>query len=283
MKDIVIRSKNVIAHVNAFGAELKGLSMNGVEYLYQGDPAYYDRTSPTLFPIIGRFLSDTYFVGDQAYQMPLNGFAQNRNFQVQEQGIDFVKFVLADDERTRTMYPFAFELQVKYVLKENFMHITYKVTNPGERELPFCIGCHTAYRWPLLDGEKPEDYYLVFEKEEDLESFNPFNWRQAGFVRGKERSLSHDLFANYTRSVTDLKSEWVEFTNKVNGRSIRIHRAQMPYLAIWTLTDEEARYICLEPCTSVHAGGCTTMYDRNGVLVLRTGESCERSFCIELL
>ena len=36
MKDIIIRSGEVLAHVNAFGAELKGLSMNGFEYLYDG-------------------------------------------------------------------------------------------------------------------------------------------------------------------------------------------------------------------------------------------------------
>lgn len=282
MKDIIIQSERITAHVNAFGAELKGLSMNGVEYLYDGDPAYYERTSPTLFPIIGRFLSDTYFVGDKAYQMPLNGFAQNRNFQVQEQGSDFVRFMLKDDERTWKIYPFEFELQVEYVLRENFLHISYKVKNPGEQELPFCLGCHTAYRWPLFEGEKKEDYFLRFEQEEELESFNPYNWRQTGFVRGRERSLSHDLFVNYTRSVTGLKSEWVELCNKVNGRSVRIHRAEMPYLAIWTLPDEEARYICLEPCTSVHAGGCTTMCDRNGVLVLRPGEISEKGFALEL-
>ena len=148
--------------------------------------------------------------------------------------------------------------------------------------MPFCLGCHTAYRWPLFDGENPEDYFLRFEQEEDLESFNPFNWRQTGFVRGRERSLFHDLFANFTRSVTGLKSEWVEFSNKINGHSVRIHRADMPYLAIWTLPDENAKYICLEPCTSVHAGGCTTMYDRNGVLILQPGEICKKGFALEL-
>ena len=70
MKDIIIRSDRLTVHVNPLGAELKGVEMDGLEYLWQGDSAYYLRTSPTLFPIIGRCLSDTYYVGDQAYTMP---------------------------------------------------------------------------------------------------------------------------------------------------------------------------------------------------------------------
>ena len=90
MKDIILQSDRIKAHVNAFGAELKGLEMDGVEYLYSGDPEYYGRTSPTLFPITGRFLSDTYFVDDQVWKMPMNGFATNRNFKVHEIGEDYV-------------------------------------------------------------------------------------------------------------------------------------------------------------------------------------------------
>ena len=52
MKDIILDNGTVKAHVNAFGAELKSLEMDGLEYLWQGDPKYYARTSPTLFPIM---------------------------------------------------------------------------------------------------------------------------------------------------------------------------------------------------------------------------------------
>ena len=40
MKDIILRSGALKAHVNAFGAEWKGLEKDGLEYLYSGDPAY---------------------------------------------------------------------------------------------------------------------------------------------------------------------------------------------------------------------------------------------------
>ena len=65
MKDVIIRSDRLTVHANALGAELKGVEMDGLEYLWQGDVDSYTRTSPTLFPIVGRFLSDTYYVGDR--------------------------------------------------------------------------------------------------------------------------------------------------------------------------------------------------------------------------
>ena len=61
MKDVIIRSDRLTVHANALGAELKGVEMDGLEYLWQGDVDSYARTSPTLFPIVGRFLSDTYY------------------------------------------------------------------------------------------------------------------------------------------------------------------------------------------------------------------------------
>lgn len=282
MKDIIIRSELLMAHVNAFGAELKGLCMAGMEYLYPGDPADYPRTSPTLFPIIGRFLSDTYFVDDRWYRMPLNGFAMNRNFQVEDRGEHHARFLLEDDEFTRSQFPYTFKLHVEYQVEGTCLHIRYVVENPGDRALPFGLGCHTAYRWPLMEQERPEDYYLRFEKEEDLESFNPFNWREPHFIQGTERALDHSLFRNFTRSVTGLQSEWVEYASHRHSHAVRIHRGEMPYLALWASPNESAKLICIEPCTSIHAGGCTTMFDRQGVTVLQPGEVWSKQFSIEL-
>ena len=281
MKDIILDNGRIRAHVNAYGAELKSLVMDGLEYLWQGDPEYYDRTSPTLFPIMGRFLSDTYYVGDQAYHMGINGFAMHRNFTVEEITAESALFSLSDDERTRRQYPFAFRLQVRYTLDGSMMRVSYHLDNTGEAPLPFCFGCHTAYRWPL-EGDDPDQYYLRFEKQENVASFNPFNWRDPDFVRDGYRPLSHSLFSNYTRSMTGIASEYIEYGSRSAAHGVRIHRKEFPYLAMWTLPDENARLVCLEPSTSVHAGAATTIEDRSGTLVIAPGQSCDRKFAIEL-
>ena len=129
MKDLILENSRVRAHVNAFGAELKGLEFDGFEYLYEGDPAYYGRTSPVVFPIMGRFLSDTYYVGDKAYHMGINGFAMDRNFRVVSKDESRAVFELASDERTLQSYPYPFLLQIFYQLKENGIRTMTIVTS----------------------------------------------------------------------------------------------------------------------------------------------------------
>ena len=52
MKDLILKSDCLTVHVNALGAELKGVEKDGLEFLWQGDKDSYPRTSPTLFPIM---------------------------------------------------------------------------------------------------------------------------------------------------------------------------------------------------------------------------------------
>ena len=282
MKDLIIHSNRLKVHVNALGAELKGVEMDGLEYLWQGDSDSYSRTSPTLFPIIGRFLSDTYYVDDQPYHMALNGIAMDRNFACVCADESQAVFCLKADERTRQAYPFDFSLTVTYTAEENQLYVDYRVENLGGRPMPFGVGCHTAYQWPLLPGDRPEDYALTFEQEEKLESFNPFGWRQP-FVQGRRRPLSHDLFANYTRSITGIQSDWVQFGSDRHERRVKIWRKDFPFMAIWTLPDPKAALICLEPCTSIHAGdhGCTHLEDREGAIMLAPGQVWQKGFMLE--
>lgn len=281
MKDIIIGSDRLTVHVNPLGAELKGVEMAGLEYLWQGDMASYSRTSPTLFPVVGRFLSDTYYVGDRPYHMPLNGIAMDMNFCCAGRTAHQAAFSLCADDRTRGVYPFDFSLTVTYTAQGNTLAADYRVENRGGDPMPFCLGCHTAYNWPLLPSDSPEDYSLRFEKDEDLESFNPFGWRQP-FVRGRERALSHGLFANYAQSITGMRSSWIEFGSRRHARCVRIHRSQFPFMAIWTPRGAAVPLLCLEPCTSVQPGdrGCTRMEDRFGNIVLAPGETWERGFSV---
>ena len=283
MKDVILRSDSMTVHANAFGAELKGVEVNGVEYLWQGDVDTYARTSPTLFPIIGRFLSDTYYVGSKDYKMPLNGFAMDSNFSIETQSPSSVTFVLTDSEKTRAQYPFSFRLRVTYKAEGKTLTVHHQVENTGSVPLPFCVGCHTAYKWPLTEEEQPEDAFLRFEKEENLLSFNPFGLELPFLDHTDVRPLDHSLFANYTRSLRNIQSQWVELASRKHGHAVRIWREQYPYLAIWSLPTPDAALICLEPCTSVHPGNHPSLHleDRDGAMLLPPGEICDREFRVE--
>ena len=78
-EDIRIRLENEMleAQISLHGAELKSLKKKakGTEYMWCADPAYWGRTSPVLFPFIGKVRDQKYRIGDTEYPMGQHGFA----------------------------------------------------------------------------------------------------------------------------------------------------------------------------------------------------------------
>ena len=63
--------------VSELGAELQSIKKNGHEYLWQGDPAFWGRRSPVLFPIVGSVWEKKYRVNGTEYEMGQHGFARS--------------------------------------------------------------------------------------------------------------------------------------------------------------------------------------------------------------
>ena len=72
-----ISNDKITIQVDSLGAELKSLKSlpDGREYMWQGDPAYWGRTSPVLFPIVGGLKDGRYRVDGREYAMGQHGFA----------------------------------------------------------------------------------------------------------------------------------------------------------------------------------------------------------------
>ena len=66
------------------GAELTSLiaRANGLEYLWQADPAVWARHAPVLFPLVGRLPDDAYHYEGRDYKLPQHGFARDQEFPV---------------------------------------------------------------------------------------------------------------------------------------------------------------------------------------------------------
>ena len=69
---------------------------------------------------------------------------------------------LRDDPQTLAMYPFPFRFEIRYLVKDVTLEITFKVTNTGETVLPASMGAHPAFRWPFVPGLAKEAYALTF-------------------------------------------------------------------------------------------------------------------------
>ena len=51
------------------------------EYLWNGDPTYWDRHNPLLFPIVGKLRNGETKIKGSTYKIPKHGFISNEKFE----------------------------------------------------------------------------------------------------------------------------------------------------------------------------------------------------------
>lgn len=268
-----LKNDRLRVRISDLGAEMISLTLEGFEYLWSPDPAHFDRVSPCLFPITGRFMEGFHTHKGKKYPLPLNGFAMGKTFETRQISQTELTMTLREDEESLKVYPFCFTLELRYKLKGDRLQISYTVTNLSEEPMPYSVGNHTAYKWPLQEGDDPGDYFLRFEQPETLESFNPFGWKAPYITNGTIRPLHHGLYEKGTRSFQGPRSKWVEYTGANCDYVVRTYFGDLPFLANWAKPEEEAKLICLEPSLSISSHG-PTLFDREGIHVLEKG-GCE--------
>jgi galactose mutarotase-like enzyme len=120
--------------IDSKGAELQSLTHKNfdMEYMWSGDPAFWSKKSPVLFPVVGGLKNGSYEYNGQQYKMGRHGFARDMEFEVSWQKADSIMFTLRSNEATVAMYPFHFSFSVKYSLDNNDLNVSYIVQNTGK-------------------------------------------------------------------------------------------------------------------------------------------------------
>lgn len=273
------------AKINHKGAELFSLTSlkNNQEYIWEGNPDYWGKHSPILFPIIGTLKDNKYHIANKVYELNRHGFARDMTFELIDKHENSATFSIQSSDETLKVYPFDFELQIRYSLEENKLNIEYTVLNKTAAKLPFSIGAHPAF---TLDGNF-EDYQLEFEKNEPLE-FNLLEnnliSNQTEFLEKKEGlvELRHQLFENDALIFKKLESKSVSLLkNKVPF--LKVHFQGFPHLGIWT--PNNAPFLCIEPWyghsdTNESDGN---LFNKEGIQIIDTNKTFNSKFVIEII
>ncbi|MFX8266481.1 aldose 1-epimerase family protein, partial [Acinetobacter baumannii] len=90
------------------GAELQLWSVGNRDLLWSGDPPYWPRRAPLLFPIVGRCNGNSLHVGGRRHAIGGHGFARDSDFLLVSRADDHATLVLRDDAATRAQFPFPF-------------------------------------------------------------------------------------------------------------------------------------------------------------------------------
>lgn len=156
--------------VKTKGAELAGLynRQTGLEYMWNGDPAFWAKQSPVLFPIVGTLRQNTYYVNGQAYQLGRHGFARDMEFVLREADSQSLVFSLESDAATLEKYPFPFRFDIVYTLNEASLQVAYHVHNTGSTSLYFSVGGHPAFKVPLVEGTVLKSMNCILRKKKTV-------------------------------------------------------------------------------------------------------------------
>ncbi len=103
-----IGNEQITIQVDSMGAEMKSLkkTTTGVEYMWGGNPAFWKRTSPVLFPIVGGLRNGEYVHNGKSYPMGQHGFARDMEFNLKSQTNREIWFSLKSCEETLKQFPY---------------------------------------------------------------------------------------------------------------------------------------------------------------------------------
>lgn len=250
--------------VSSIGGQLLSVKKDGKEYLWQGDPAFWEDRAPNLFPYIARLTKGTYTVHGKEYHLPIHGFLPAAEMKAEAQEESLLVLRLDADESTLACYPFVFTLRIRYELNQDTLRIAYEVENGGEEDMYFGIGGHPGFQAPLEDGLSFEDYFLEFESEgqsgTDAQPPVRIGFSPTCFLNGKDEPwplekgcripLRHDLFDD-DAIVLSHTPKTVVLRSEKGGRGVRVRFPQMPYIGFWHAVKKPAPYVCIEPWSSL--------------------------------
>lgn len=282
---VAIKNEHLAVQFSTKGAELQRIvgTDSNINYMWNGDAKFWGKFSPVLFPIVGALKENTYIYKDKSYQLPRHGFARDMDFEHELVSTSEIIFKLKYTDETLKIYPFEFELVLRYRLQGASLQCTYQVLNPNNETMLFSIGGHPAFAAPLNGEGVYTDYYLQFNNDDEL----TFHLIEDNLIsdktvnvklEDKKLPLKHELFYGDALVFKNLKSNHIRLLNTKNYQGLDFHFGGFPFFGIWAAID--ADFVCLEPWCGVADGvnHNQNLEEKEGMETLAPGKSWERSW-----
>ena len=284
-----LENQRLCVEISEMGAEITRIydKKNDAELLWEGNPTYWKRRSPILFPNVGKTYRNTVLINGTQYPTAQHGFARDSKFKcICEKG-DTVSFLLASGEETKEVYPFDFELIVTYTLDDNSLRVGWEVRNPGDEDMYFTIGGHPAFRFAKQEDKKT-DYLLKFPGCDKL-SYILIDPAEAAADPAKVYTLelkdeccpvTEEMFENDALIFDGGQIEEVWLCHKDGTPYVGMKCEGFPNFGIWSVKD--APFVCLEPwmgrCDDV--GYSKELSEKPNVNKAAPGESFRKEYII---
>lgn len=287
---ITLTNEYLQVNITPKGAELTSIynKQTGLEYLWDGNPEFWPKQSPTLFPIVGGLKNGSYEFAGKQYTMGRHGFTREMFFAVSNQTDTTATFTIEATEETLKQYPFNFKFSVKYTIEANKLSVSYIVENPSEATLFFSVGAHPAFKVPLVQGDAYDDYYLAFNESENagiypLAANGLVELQPVPCLENTNKlPLTKVLFYKDALVFKELKSTAISILNTKNNHGLTYSYTDFPYMGIWAA--KNADFVCIEPWCGIADNVATTSQftEKEGINTLAANEIFTRTWAVEM-
>lgn len=269
----VLENDRLRVEIDSCGAELKSVKdkISGQEYMWQADPEYWGRTSPILFPFVGRLKNNSFLHEGKTYPMQQHGFARDMEHQLVSRTDTAIHFKLVTSKETLEQFPFSFVLSIGYELHENEVKVLWEVANHSvDKHMHFNIGAHPGFNCPIHGESSKAGYKLYFDGLSELRYHG--NDPETGLYLDEEHILpledsraviTPEFFDTCTYIVEGNQTKEVRLEDP-DGNPIVSVLFDMPLFALWSMEGKNAPFVCIEPWY----GRCDS-YDFEGTLKMR--------------
>ncbi len=285
----VIENEKIKLSVAEHGAEIKSIirKSDGKEIMWQADAAFWGRTSPVLFPLVGNYFEKKSVYDGKTYEMGQHGFARDMDFEVTLEKEDELEFRLKDNSETHEKYPFSFVLTLGYKLEGSSVRVIWKVKNTDDRTMYFSIGGHPAFNCDL------DTCTLRFEKKGKKLSEITANVIAAdgsGCLSDEQDKyqlddgilkMSDELFSKDALIIEDEQADAVTLVDE-NRKDVLTVSFDSKLFGVWSPVGKHAPFVCIEPwygrCDRVGFG--QKLEDREHGNTLKSGDEFKADYSI---
>ncbi len=266
--------------VDTHGAELSSIynKIENKEMLWQGDPAFWGRKSPVLFPVVGKYKNGKTTFKGKEYKSGQHGFARDSEFALIEKAPTRLCFELCHSDESLKQYPFKFRLLCSFELFENTVTVGWAVENTDSQKIYFSIGAHPAF---YCEKGKAQ-----LSMNGEMLKYNLIN------SDGLYTAPKYDIESTFTLddSVFDNDALIIEGYNVTevsllnNGKKYLTVNFDAPLFGIWSPAKKNAPFVCIEPwygrCDSEDFDGDIT--NRQWGNCLEVGEKWYKEYKIKV-
>lgn len=229
--------------VDTHGAELSSIfnKAENKEMLWQGDPEFWGRKSPVLFPVVGKYKNGKTTYNGEEYALGQHGFARDREFIPIEETESKLSFELTSNEETLAKYPFKFRLICSFELKNNKIIVGWYIENIDDKKIYFSIGAHPAFYC--------EKSKTVLSMNDENLKYNLINsdglYTKPKYDVDNTFVLHDNVFDNDALIIEN--SDVTEVSLIDNDKKYLTVKFDAKIFGIWSPAKKNAPFVCIEP------------------------------------